>query len=106
MINSATRTLDAYNEEINDKECINALTAATKRGVAVRVIAADLGSNGQNKNVPALATLTAAGAQAKTIISLYIHAKMILADNGTNDQIAYIGSEYFGHVSLDQNWGS
>jgi len=87
VINSATRTLDAYNEEINDKECINALTAATKRGVAVRVIAADLGSNGQNKNVPALATLTA-------------------ADNGTNDQIAYIGSEYFGHVSLDQNWGS
>lgn len=103
LINHATRTLEVYNEEITDKQCIDSLVMAAKRGVAVRVIAADLESNGKNKNAPALATLNDSGAEAKTITSLYIHAKMVLADYGTPDQIAYIGSENFGYVSLDKN---
>lgn len=103
VINHATKTLDVYNEEINDKECISALVAAAKRGVSVRVIAADLDGNGKNKNAPTLKTLNAAGAQAKTITSLYIHAKMVVADYGTPDQVAYLGSENLGEVSLDQN---
>lgn len=103
VIDHATKTLDVYNEEITDKQCINALAAAAKRGVAVRVIAADLESDGKNVNVPALVTLNASGAQAKAITSLYIHAKMVLADYGTPDQVAYIGSENLGAVSLDQN---
>ncbi|WAC05889.1 MAG: phospholipase D-like domain-containing protein [Methanoregula sp.] len=103
VIGHATKTLDVYNEEITDKECIDALAAAAKRGVAVRVIAADLRSNGKNDNVPALATLNAGSARAKTITSLYIHAKMVLADYGTPEQVAYLGSENFSKVSLDQN---
>jgi phosphatidylserine/phosphatidylglycerophosphate/cardiolipin synthase-like enzyme len=103
VINHAAKTLDVYNEEINDQQCINALVAAAKRGVTVRVIAADMESNGKNKNAPALTTLNKAGAQAKSITSLYIHAKMVLADYGTPDQVAYLGSENLGEVSLDQN---
>lgn len=103
VIEDADKSLDVYNEEINDKECIAALAEAAKRGVTVRVIAADLRGDGQNENAPALATLNSNGVQAKSITSLYIHAKMILADYGTPDQIAFIGSENFGHVSLDQN---
>jgi phosphatidylserine/phosphatidylglycerophosphate/cardiolipin synthase-like enzyme len=103
VIDRATKTLDIYNEEITDRQCINALVSAAARGVAVRVIAADLESNGKNKNAPALATLNAGGVQAKTITSLYIHAKMVLADYGTPDQVAYIGSENLGTGSLDQN---
>ncbi|MEN6395433.1 MAG: phospholipase D-like domain-containing protein, partial [Methanoregula sp.] len=57
----------------------------------------------KNKNIPSLATLNAGGVQAKTITSLYIHAKMVLADYGTPDQVAYIGSENLGTGSLDQN---
>jgi len=102
VIDHATKTLDVYNEEITDQQCINALVAAAKRGVSVRVIAADL-DGGKNKNAPALATLNASGAQAKTITSLYIHAKMVLADYQTPDQVAYLGSENLGEVSLDQN---
>jgi phosphatidylserine/phosphatidylglycerophosphate/cardiolipin synthase-like enzyme len=103
VINGATKTLEVYNEEITDKQSVNALVAAAKRGVAVRVIAADLNSGGRNENAPDLATLNANGAQAKTITSLYIHAKMVLADYGTPDQVAYLGSENLGTVSLDQN---
>jgi phosphatidylserine/phosphatidylglycerophosphate/cardiolipin synthase-like enzyme len=102
VIGNATRTLDLYNEEINDPQCISALVEASKRGVAVRVIAADL-DGAKNKNAPALKTLNANGAQAKTITSLYIHAKMVLADYQTPDQIAYLGSENLGEVSLDKN---
>jgi phosphatidylserine/phosphatidylglycerophosphate/cardiolipin synthase-like enzyme len=103
LINNATTTLEVYNEEVNDPECISALVAAAKRGVAVRVIVADLGEDGQNGNAPALATLNAGGVRAKSITSLYIHAKMVLADYGTPAQVAYIGSENLGTVSLDQN---
>lgn len=103
VMGHATKTLDVYNEEITDKECIDALAAAAKRGVAVRVIAADLTSNGKNENAPALAALNAGGARAKAITSLYIHAKMVLADYGTQEQVAYVGSENFSNVSLDQN---
>ncbi len=102
VINHATKTLDVYNEEINDQQCIDALVAAAKRGVVVRVIAADL-DGAENKNAPALKSLNAAGAQAKVITSLYIHAKMVLADYQTPEQVAYLGSENLGKVSLDQN---
>ncbi|MDO9325678.1 MAG: phospholipase D-like domain-containing protein [Methanoregula sp.] len=103
VINHATKTLEVYNEEITDQQCIDALVEASKRGVVVRVIAADMESNGKNKNAPALRTLNASGALAKSITSLYIHAKMVLADYQTPDQVAYLGSENLGEVSLDQN---
>ncbi|HSQ93712.1 MAG TPA: phospholipase D-like domain-containing protein [Methanoregula sp.] len=103
IISRATKTLDVYNEEINDRQCIDALVAAAKRGVAVRVIAADLGGGGQNENAPALAILNNDSVQAKAITSLYIHAKVVLADYGTPDGVAFIGSENLGTLSLDQN---
>jgi phosphatidylserine/phosphatidylglycerophosphate/cardiolipin synthase-like enzyme len=104
IINNATTTLDVYNEDINDPGCIGALVAAAKRGVAVRVIAADLGgSRSTNENEPALEKLNTGGVKTKVITSLYIHAKMVLADYGTLSQAAYVGSENLGTVSLDQN---
>ena len=102
VINHATKTLDVYNEEINDQQCIDALVAASKRGVVVRVIAAGLDGT-PNKNAPTLKTLNANGAQSKSITSLYIHAKMVLADYQTPEQVAYLGSENLGTVSLSQN---
>jgi phosphatidylserine/phosphatidylglycerophosphate/cardiolipin synthase-like enzyme len=103
VISQSTRTLDVYNEELTDQQCIDALATAAKRGVVVRVIAADMESNGKNVNAPAISSLNKAGAQAKEITSLYIHAKMVLADYGTPEQVAYIGSENLAPVSLDQN---
>jgi phosphatidylserine/phosphatidylglycerophosphate/cardiolipin synthase-like enzyme len=104
LINNATRTLEVYNDEITDPQCIDALGAAAKRGVVVRVLAANMqGTNGTNVNAPALATLNANGAQAKTITSLYIHAKVAVADYGTPKQVAYVGSEYLAPVSLDHS---
>ncbi|MDO9325418.1 MAG: hypothetical protein Q7T80_10735 [Methanoregula sp.] len=63
------------------------------------------GTNGANVNAPALAMLNTNGAQAKTITSLYIHAKVAVADFGTPHPVADIGSEYVAPVSLDQSRG-
>ncbi|MFZ0005175.1 phospholipase D-like domain-containing protein [Methanoregula sp.] len=104
LINGSTKTLDVYNDAITDPQVIGALCNAARRGVAVRVLAADnVGSNGTNVNAPALATLTASGAQAKSIASPYIHAKVAVADYGTPHQVAYVGSAYFAAESLDQS---
>lgn len=104
LINNATKTLEVYNDEITDLQCIDAFGAAAKRGVAVRVLAADMqGPDGTNVNAPALTTLNANGAQAKSITSPYIHAKVVVADYGTPHQIAYVGSEYLAPVSLDHS---
>ena len=104
LINGSTKTVDVYNDAITDPQVIGALCDAAKRGVAVRVLAADNpGSNGTNVNAPALATLAASGAQAKSIASPYIHAKAAVADYGTPRQVAYVGSAYFAAESLDQS---
>lgn len=104
LINGTTRTLDIYIDSITDPQVIGAICNASQRGVAVRMLAADnVGSSGTNVNAPALLSLNASGAQAKSIASPYIHAKVAVADYGTSRQVAYVGSAYFVAESLDQS---
>ena len=97
-INSAKTSLDVYNEEMADTPVIDALKAAVARGVTVRVV-----MTYSTTYKPAFAELEAAGVDVKTFGSgkttLYIHAKMILAD----DSEAFLGSENFSTSSLDSN---
>lgn len=102
LINSATRTLEVYNEETSDQASMQALIAAAKRGVKVRFITAVLTSHtnpGQDGNAAERAALIAAGVQAKGMAKPYIHAKMILADGAR----VFFGSENFSSASLDRN---
>jgi phosphatidylserine/phosphatidylglycerophosphate/cardiolipin synthase-like enzyme len=101
LINSATRTLDVYNEETSDKASMAALIAAAKRGVTVRFITAILKSSSSptDGNAAERATLNANGVQAKGLANPYIHAKMILADGAQ----VFLGSENFSSTSLDKN---
>jgi phosphatidylserine/phosphatidylglycerophosphate/cardiolipin synthase-like enzyme len=104
LINGSTSTLDIYIDSITDPQVIGAIGNAAQRGVAVRVLAADnVGSSGTNVNAPALVTLNASGAKAKSIASPYIHTKVAVADYGTSRQVAYVGSAYFVVESLDQS---
>ena len=100
LINHAVQSLDIYNEEMADAEITAALARAAARGVTVNVLmtyAPDWKD--------AFKTLVAAGVHIRTYpahpahATLYIHAKMILADGG----IAFIGSENFSETSLDHN---
>ena len=104
LIDHANRSLEVYIDSITDPQVIGAIGNASKRGVAVRVLAANnVGSSGTNVNAPALATLNASGAKAKSIASPYIHTKVAVADYGTSRQVAYVGSAYFVEESLDQS---
>jgi cardiolipin synthase len=117
VIGDATKTLEIYNEEVSDPEILGALVAAAGRGVAVRVIAAvlteDGSDSGPNENAPGINYLNAHGVRATCkafpvstpdgSVPIYIHAKVIVADFGSGDAKAFVGSENFSCVSLDDN---
>lgn len=103
MIGAAKKTLDIYCEEVDDPGTLSAMITAAKSGVTVRFIAAVLSGQGQvNGNARGVTFLRAGGVNAVCKSFLYIHAKMMLVDYGLNAK-AFIGSENFSCVSLDDN---
>jgi len=96
LINSATTSLDIYNEEMDSPAIESALEGAAKRGVDVRVtMTADSSWDS------AFSELAAAGVHIHTYAasaSLYIHAKMILTPTKV-----FLGSENFSTYSMDRN---
>ena len=111
IINSAQKTLSVDNEETADKQCMNALISAAQRGVSVRFLTAVLSSSNANStstgtsdaNAAERAVLNAAGVQSKGASNHYMHAKMLLADYGSDAQRGFLGSENFSSTSLDKN---
>jgi phosphatidylserine/phosphatidylglycerophosphate/cardiolipin synthase-like enzyme len=104
LILGARSTLDIYCEEAEDPGTLGAMVAAAKRGVKVRFIAAVLSGEGKlNGNARGVTTMLAGGISANCKSFLYIHGKMILADAGSPQAQAYIGSENFSCVSLGDN---
>jgi cardiolipin synthase len=95
LIDGSTKSLDIYAEVMRDREIIDALLGARERGVAVRLIMSDDSTDGDKERQE----LADAGVQVRIENSLYIHAKMVLADG----QRVYIGSENFTATSMDQN---
>ena len=98
LINQAQKTLDVYNEEMYDTDITNALVAAEKRGVQVRIV-----MNYSTGEKSVFNTLVQSGVLLRTYSSssknIYIHAKVILADNA----YAIIGSQNFSWTSLEKN---
>jgi cardiolipin synthase len=99
MINGAQKTLEVYTEEMNDEDVAQALIAAEKRGVQVRIV---MTYSSEWKSD--FDELTAAGVNVRTFADstkapVYIHAKMIVAD-GT---YVFLGSQNFSSTSLTKN---
>ena len=99
LINGAKKSLYIYNEEMADADVTKALIDAARRGIAVYV---DM--TGSSEWKWEFAELATAGAHVRTYAdadnaSLYIHAKMVMAD-GTR---AFVGSENFSAASLGEN---
>jgi cardiolipin synthase len=98
LIASARTSLAVENEEMSDRSVVDALEAAARRGVRVEVTMTDTGSYHSD-----FAALESAGVAVHTYPddpqSLYIHAKVIVADGAT----AFVGSENFSVASLGYN---
>ena len=97
LIASAKHTLQIENEEMSSTAIVNALVAAAKKGVDVRVVMTDQASWHKSFD-----TLKAAGVEVRTYApsaKLYIHAKTIGVD-GTR---VFLGSQNFSTSSLQEN---
>lgn len=97
IINSAQKELDIYNEEMADARITQSLENASKHGVNVNII-----MTYQTPFKAAMQELKDSGVHLHLFHGekgLYIHAKMIVADQA----YAFLGSENFSYGSLEQN---
>ncbi|MER6128728.1 phospholipase D-like domain-containing protein [Streptomyces sp. NPDC001795] len=101
LINGAQHSLDVEQLEFGDTALVNAIVAAEKRGVTVRVVGMNPDSYQSN-----FQSVVNAGGKVVTYdgqTGLYIHAKAIVADNGTAAAKVFAGSENFSDNSLNHN---
>lgn len=94
-IGGARRSLDVYAEVIRDQEFVDALAAAARRGVEVRIVM----SKGDERQTETLRGLAAEGVGVRLLSDLYVHAKLFLVDG----ERAFVGSQNMTATSLDQN---
>jgi cardiolipin synthase A/B len=103
IINNAQQSLLVENEEMSDSAIVDALENAAENGVSVTVVM----TNDDNEYASEFDELADAGVNISTYpdnsTSLYIHAKSIVADYGTSNQVAFVGSENFSSASLTEN---
>ncbi|MEA2513414.1 MAG: cardiolipin synthase [Thermomicrobiales bacterium] len=96
LIEGAQTSLDIYAEVVRDAEAVVALADAAERGVGVRLIV----PNEKDEDLRAvLFRLIDDDVAVRTLPGLYVHAKLIVAD----ERIAFIGSQNFTATSLDKN---
>jgi len=99
LIGSARRTLDVYEEELQDPGMEKALAAAARHGVHVRLILP--APSGPDYDARGVRLVTAASVRVRRLPRsyLYIHAKVIVADG----RRAFVGSQNLSAASLDDN---
>lgn len=97
LIRDAKKSLIIYNEEMADPKITEALVASAESGVDVRIVMTMAGNWRE-----AFVKLRNAGVKIRTYSgsrSLYIHAKMIIAD----EAYGFVGSQNFSANSLLKN---
>ncbi|MCC6312820.1 MAG: hypothetical protein IT337_02310 [Thermomicrobiales bacterium] len=95
MIDDAAVSLDVYAEVLRDQEFVDALAAAARRGVAVRIVM----SPGDERQQQTLRDLATAGVRTRLVTDIYVHAKIFVADGAR----AFVGSQNMTATSLDLN---
>lgn len=97
FIQGARSMLLVEDEEMYDTQSENALIAAARRGVNVEIVLPEpSGSSGASADVP---RLSQGGVHVRYIATVYMHAKMMVADG----RLGFVGSENFSANSLDDN---
>jgi phosphatidylserine/phosphatidylglycerophosphate/cardiolipin synthase-like enzyme len=102
LIDSARSSLLIENEEMSDTAVVDALEKAAKKGVDVTVAM----TNDDDYYAKEFDALSEDGVHIATYAedaSLYIHAKVIVADYGRSTGEAFLGSENFSSYSLNSN---
>lgn len=95
LLEQARTSLLIEDEEMYDTASEDALIAAARRGVSVRLIL----PGSSDIEAADASRLKAGGVRIVYVSSPYMHAKVIIAD----DHLAFVGSENFSQTSLDKN---
>ena len=101
LINGAKRDLFVENEEMDSREIIDALVAAARRGVNTEICMTD-----SSRWSSSFEELFSAGVHIRVFspaAALYIHAKLLVRDEGLRDEEAFVGSQNFSTESLRYN---
>jgi phosphatidylserine/phosphatidylglycerophosphate/cardiolipin synthase-like enzyme len=101
LIDDAHYSLFVESEEMADPYITAPLEAAARRGVRVEIV-----MTASSSWTSAFSALTKAGVVVRTYAEaapLYIHAKAIVADEGTRYAKAFVGSQNFSITSLIHN---
>jgi phosphatidylserine/phosphatidylglycerophosphate/cardiolipin synthase-like enzyme len=92
LLGGARQTLDLEIEELGDNTLLQVLLDRQRAGVRIRLLL-------DSQSATDGARLSAVGVDVRTLASLSVHAKMVIADGAT----LYLGSENLTSNSLDHN---
>jgi phosphatidylserine/phosphatidylglycerophosphate/cardiolipin synthase-like enzyme len=98
LIQGAKTSVDLEGEELSDYKIVDALVAAKKANIAVRVVLAS-DTSPPAAQTTAIQQLKAAGIKVVALSNPYVHAKALIVDGAR----AYVGSENFTTGSLQYN---
>jgi phosphatidylserine/phosphatidylglycerophosphate/cardiolipin synthase-like enzyme len=98
LVGGARRSIEVESEELSSQPVVSALVAAERRGVRVSLV-----MTYQDDWAANLHRLAAAGARVSVMrgeTPLYIHAKLLIVDAGTQHERGFVGSENLSDTSL------
>ncbi|MGI4851229.1 MAG: phospholipase D-like domain-containing protein [Janthinobacterium lividum] len=115
LIDQAKKSLVIYQQDLQDSSINEALIKKIKQKVQVFILMSryPFGRQNENKNLPLLENLRKEGANVCLVgekkvyndLPLHIHAKVLLSDAGTSNEIMYLGSANF-YTSVLNTQGS
>lgn len=100
LMNAAKKTLDVEVQSLSDQALVDAIIAAQKRKVTVRVVITGAGDRDETPaQVSAIDAMKAAGVPLRGVSNPYIHSKVVVVD----DKLAFVGSQNFTRTALFDN---
>jgi len=104
LIQSAKKNIFVYQQSLEDKEIVEALVHAARKGIDVRIMMTPFPfTKAEDENLPSQEKIRQAGGKIGLLTHLYVHAKVVVVDVGTPAARALVGSTNFYTPSLDKN---
>lgn len=103
-IQSATHSIELYQQDASDKALVDLLVKRAAEGIKISVVMTPYPfSKKSDNNIPFQEDIRKNGGLVSLKTAPYIHAKVLLIDRDTDHEYAFFGSSNFYTSSLDEN---